>query len=197
MAEPVRVHILDSRDEFRPPKSGGYINWPMFIAGVIMALFGILCIAFPSAVLVGFVYIGAIGFIVAGAILLAGRIRVRNTLFADSGLTTFFSCLLIILGVVLCLSPVVGVTVVAVLVGLGLIVFGLVQLLLGREYHVMGTRLWLVPVVSGVIEIILGILTIVHSDTLGVLIGIFAIIFSIELIVFSLPVGRSTPKGMW
>lgn len=197
MADPIRVHILDSRDEFHPRKSGGYIDWPMFIAGVVLAIFGIICILFPSGVLIGLVYIAAIGFILGGVILTVAHARVRNTLFADDGWATFCSALLIILGVVLCLSPVVGVTLAAVLTGVGFIVFGLIQLLMGREYRVMGTRLWLVPMISGVVEVVLGICSIVSSDTLGILLGIFAIVFAVDLIVFSLPIGRSTPKGMW
>ena len=117
----IRIELMDSRDEFRPGRSGGSVNWMQLLSGILLLAFGALCVFCPLEVLVGFNVIAAVLIMIAGGINAAAYIRARNTLFEQSGWSLFFAIMLILIGVMLIMFPMVGVAFMGWALGLGAI----------------------------------------------------------------------------
>ncbi len=193
----IRVEVLDSRNEFRPGRSGGSVNWMQLLSGVLMLIFGLVCVFCPIEVLMGISAIIAVCVIVAGAINIASYMRYRNTLFAQSGWNLLFGVMIVLLGVVLLLFPSVGATTIAWVFGFGIVIFGIVQLIAARPFFLIGAGLGSMVGISGVAEIVLGVLVCVFPASIGLFLGLFAIVHAIDTIVFSLPIGRDRTNTLW
>lgn len=193
----IRVKVLDSRDEFRPGRNGGSVNWPRFVSGALLLIFGLICVFSPLAVLAGFAAIVACVIIASGAVSIVSYMRSRNTMFAQSGWNLFCAVMIVVFGVVLLAFPMIGVATVAWMFGLGIIVFGAVQIFTARRLSLFGGGMWGMLMGAGILEVILGILLCVFPAYLGVFIGLFAIVHAIDMIVFSLPIGRDRSNGLW
>lgn len=193
----IPVEVYDSRDEFRPGRSGGSVNWARLISGVLLALFGIVCVVCPIEVLAAFAMVAAAFVVVAGVVDIVVYVRRRDTMFAQSGWDLFFAIMLVLFGVFMCLFPVVGVAMMAWLFGFGIIAFGAVQLVSARVFSRVGAGLGAVVGVSAVLEIIFGVLVCIWPANLGVFLGLFAIVRAVDCIVFALPIGRDRTNTLW
>lgn len=193
----IRVTVLDSRDEFRPGRNGGSINWSRFASGALLLAFGLFCALSPLAVLSGFAAIVALVIIASGAVSIASYVRSRNTMFEQSGWNLFCAVMIVLFGGVLLAFPMVGVAAAAWIFGLGIVLFGAVQLFTARRLSMFGGGMWGMLAVAGVLEVILGVLLCIWPAYLGVFIGLFAIVHAIDMIVFSLPIGRDRSNGLW
>mgnify|MGYP003380687879 CR=1 FL=1 len=49
----IPIELMDSRDEFRPGRSGGSVNWMQLLSGVLLLVFGLVCVFCPLEVLMG------------------------------------------------------------------------------------------------------------------------------------------------
>ncbi|MDO5042709.1 MAG: DUF308 domain-containing protein [Slackia sp.] len=193
----IRIELMDSRDEFRPGRSGGSVNWMQLLSGVLLLAFGCLCVFCPLEVLVGFNVIAAVLVIVAGGINAAAYLRARNTLFEQSGWSLFFAVMLILLGVLLVAFPMLGVAFMGWVLGLGAVLFGVVQLIAARRFYAVGAGIGVLVGASGIVEVVLGVLLCIWPAYLGVFIGLFALVHAIDMIVFSLPIGRDRTNTLW
>ena len=137
----------------------------------------------------------------SGSISLRGNavsyMRSRNTMFVQSGWNLFCAVMIVLFGVVLLAFPMVGIATVAWIFGLGIVLFGAVQLFAARRLSLFSGGTWGLLAVTGVLEIVLGILLCIFPAYLGVFIGLFAIVHAVDMIVFSLPIGRDRSNGMW
>ena len=193
----IRVELMDSRDEFRPGRSGGAVNWAQWLSGALLLVFGLICVFCPLEVLMGLNVVIAVLIMLAGAINAAMYFRMRNTLFEQSGWSLFFAIMLVLIGVLLMLCPMVGVAVMGWILGLGAVLFGVVQLVAARRFYAVGSGIATLVGVSGALEVILGVLLCIWPSYLGVFIGLFAIVHAIDMIVFSLPIGRDRTNTLW
>ena len=96
--------------------------------------------------------------IVAGGIGVASYVRYRNTLFSQSVWSLFFSVMIALLGVLLLMFPAVGVATIAWVFGIGVVLFGVVQLVAARPFFLVGAGLGSMVGISGIAEIVLGVL---------------------------------------
>ena len=87
----------------------------------------------------------AVCVIVAGGIGVASYVRYRNTLFSQSVWSLFLSVMIALLGVLLLMFPAVGVATIAWVFGIGVVLFGVVQLVAARPFFLVGAGLvpWL------------------------------------------------------
>ena len=193
----IRIELMDSRDEFRPGRSSGSVNWMQLLSGILLLAFGALCVFCPLEVLVGFNVIAAVLIMIAGGINTAAYIRARNTLFEQSGWSLFFAIMLILIGVMLIMFPMVGVAFMGWALGLGAILFGVVQLVAARRFYAVGAGIGLLVGISGIAEVVLGVLLCVWPSNLGIFIGLFAFVHAVDMIVFSLPIGRDRTNTLW
>ena len=51
--------------------------------------------------------------------------------------------------------------------------------------------------ISGIAEIVLGVLICVFPSSIGLFLGLFAIVHAVDTIVFSLPIGRDRTNTLW
>lgn len=40
----IQVEVLDSSSEFRPGRKGGSVNWMQLLSGVLLLVFGLVCV---------------------------------------------------------------------------------------------------------------------------------------------------------
>lgn len=193
----IRVTVLDSRDEFRPGRNGGSVNWSRFVAGALLLLFGIICVFCPLAVLAGFAAIVACVIIASGAVSIVSYVRSRNTMFAQSGWNLFCAVMIVLFGIVLLAFPMIGIATVAWMFGLGIVLFGAVQVFTARRLRLFGGGMWGLLMGAGILEVILGVLLCIFPAYLGIFVGLFAIVHAVDMIVFSLPIGRDRSNGLW
>lgn len=193
----IHVTLLDSRDEFRPGRNGGSVNWPRFAAGALLLIFGLICTFSPLSVLAGFVAIVALVIIASGVVSIVSYVRSKDTMFEQSGWNLFCAVMIVLFGLVLLAFPMIGIATVAWIFGFGIILFGAVQVLTARRLSLFGGGMWGMLAVAGVLEIILGVLLCIWPSYLGIFIGLFAIIHAVDMIVFSLPIGRDRSNGLW
>ena len=183
----IQVEVLDSSSEFRPGRKGGSVNWMQLLSGVLMLVFGLVCVFCPFEVLMGISAIIAVCVIVAGGIGVASYVRYRNTLFSQSVWSLFFSAMIVLLGV----------ATIAWVFGIGVVLFGVVQLVAARPFFLVGAGLGSMVGISGIAEIVLGVLICVFPSSIGLFLGLFAIVHAIDTIVFSLPIGRDRTNTLW
>lgn len=137
----IQVEVLDSSSEFRPGRKGGSVNWMQLLSGVLLLVFGLVCVFCPFEVLMGISAIIAVCVIVAGGIGVVSYVRYRNTLFSQSVWSLFFSVMIVLLGVLLLMFPAVGVATIAWIFGIGVVLFGVVQLVAARPFS-WWARVW-------------------------------------------------------
>ena len=193
----IQVEVLDSSSEFRPGRKGGSVNWMQLLSGVLMLVFGLVCVFCPFEVLMGISAIIAVCVIVAGGIGVASYVRYRNTLFSQNVWSLFFSAMIVLLGVLLLMFPAVGVATIAWVFGIGVVLFGVVQLVAARPFFLVGAGLGSMVGISGIAEIVLGVLICVFPSSIGLFLGLFAIVHAVDTIVFSLPIGRDRTNTLW
>ena len=129
--------------------------------------------------------------------MLVSYLRVRGTLQEKGGISLFTTIAVLVFGIVLCAHPLIGVTIAAWIVGLGLVVFGLVQMFVGVQLRSFGGIMCVVELASGVFEIVLGGAMCIWPGSLGLIIGLVGIVYGISLIVFSLPIGIDHTNRLW
>ena len=61
----------------------------------------------------------------------------------------------------------------------------------------MGAGIGLLVGISGIAEVVLGVLLCVWPSNLGIFIGLFAFVHAVDMIVFSLPIGRDRTNTLW
>ncbi len=193
----IHVSVLDSRDEFRPGRNGGSVNWPRFIAGALLLIFGVICVFCPIEVLAGFAAVIAIVIIASGVVSIVSYVRSRGTMFAQSGWNLFCAVMIVLFGLMLLAFPMIGIVTVAWLFGFGIVLFGVVQIVTARRLSLFGGGMWSMLLVTGILEIILGVLLCIWPAYLGIFIGLFAIVHAVDMVVFSLPIGRDRSNGLW
>ena len=89
-----------------------------------------------------FLPIIAVCVIVAGGIGVASYVRYRNTLFSQSVWSLFFSAMIVLLGVLLLMFPAVGVATIAWVFGIGVVLFGVVQLVAAAARFFWWAQAW-------------------------------------------------------
>lgn len=193
----IKVTLLDSRDEFLPGRSGGPVNAPLLISGIVLVLLGIASVLNPETFLAGLSYAAGVGFLFVGAVMLVSYLRVRGTLQEKGGISLFTTIAVLVFGIVLCAHPLIGVTIAAWIVGLGLVVFGLVQMFVGVQLRSFGGIMCVVELASGVFEIVLGGAMCIWPGSLGLIIGLVGIVYGVSLIAFSLPIGIDHTNRLW
>ena len=66
-----------------------------------------------------------------------------------------------------------------------------------RPFFLVGAGLGSMVGISGIAEIVLGVLICVFPSSIGLFLGLFAIVHAIDTIVFSLSIGRDRTNTLW
>ncbi len=176
--------------------------WLTLGIGILSVIAGIIVLIKPSNSL------ATIAVVVGIFVLLDGIVALVSSLSHDTanrGLTAIIGVLNLVIGIFLIRHPIKGVTVIAMLIGIWLIVMGSIRLVLA--FDTVGNRGWRLCV--AIVEIIAGIVIVSSPNigiaTLAILVGISLIANGVTLsalgfvlhgakdTVDELPTGRSAP----
>lgn len=169
-------------------KSKHYKGW--FIAlGVLMVLFGIICLAWPGASLLTVAILVGIGFLMTGITAMATYFDLNRLIPVGGGWTLMGGVLDILLGVLFLVQPSVGALTISLLGGIALIVFGIMDGVASwRLREVTGTGACVLGIIAAVLTVILGILMLAMPELFIIYLGCVAIVRGIEVIVMAFQV---------
>ena len=152
--------------------------WLLVLVGLLSLVAGLIILFKPGDSLATLAVIAGIFLLVDGILEFASAF-LRSTL--DRGMIALFGAITAIVGVLLIRHPIAGVTAIALLIGLWLIVIGVIRLATAFDEH--DHRDWYAFV--GVVELIAGIVIVANPDigyaTLAILLGIGFIINGLGL----------------
>ncbi|MFW5685842.1 MAG: HdeD family acid-resistance protein [Spirochaetota bacterium] len=165
--------------------------WLVALRGLIALLFGIFALAWPAGTATALVVLIAVFVLLDGVLSLVASARARQPLW---GFGVFEGVVGVVIGVLALVMPRVTAMVLAVLVGIWALVTGIIELV--TAIRLWGERRSVVLLgVAGVLSTILGVAIIVSPGggvvALTVLVGIYALLFGIAIIVYGLLMRRS------
>ncbi len=165
-----------------------YKNWWLLtLKGLLVTLFGIAAVFFPGVTLATLMMYFGILIIVSGIFLLIGAFsHVKTNKHWANWL--FEGILDIIIGIIIVIYPQLTIDLFIIIVGIWAITVGFTQMFGALKAHQTGKSRWLM-LFNAVIVIILGIVLFINptesSETLTILIGIFAIVFGLFVTIYS------------
>ena len=105
--------------------------------------------------------------------------------------------MIVLLGVLLLMFPAVGVATIAWGFRHWRRAFRRCSAFRGTPVFLVGAGLGSMVGISGIAEIVLGVLICVFPSSVGLFLGLFAIVHAVDTIVFSLPIGRDRTNTLW
>jgi uncharacterized membrane protein HdeD (DUF308 family) len=164
------------------------------VRGVLAIIFGIIALVAPLSTAVALAVVIGIFAIVDGIIDLVDAIRHRGT--GGVGLRVFLGVVSLLFGIILLVWPGKTIAFMVILIAIWSIVIGILQIIANISIRKDSGRAWIWGVVSGALGVIFGILVLVWPGiglvSLIWLIGIWAIVFGIALIVLGLQVRKAS-----
>jgi uncharacterized membrane protein HdeD (DUF308 family) len=162
--------------------------------GVLAILFGIIAIAWPGkTALVVAVVIGVFA-VVDGVIDLIDAIRHRGV--PGVGLRVFLGIVSLLFGIIILVWPAKTIGFMVILIAIWSIVIGLLQIIANVGIRKEAPGAWIWGVISGALGVIFGILVLFNLGiglvALVWLMGIWAIVFGIALIVLGIQVRKAS-----
>jgi uncharacterized membrane protein HdeD (DUF308 family) len=164
------------------------------VRGVLAIIFGIIALVAPLTTAAALALVIGIFAIVDGIIDLIDAIRHRGT--SGVGLRVFLGVVSLLFGIVILVWPAKTIGFMVVLVAIWSIVIGVLQIAASIGIRKESGSAWIWGVISGALGVIFGILVLFN---LGIglvaliwLIGIWAIVFGIALVVLGLQVRKAS-----
>lgn len=169
-------------------------DWGLFIVGIVLVVLALLIAFFPTFTMVTVTTLVGIGLLVVGIMGIVEYIRM-GPLMLPLAWTLIYSVLAIIIGLLLITHPLIFSSMLVWLVGLFAIAFGIFGIVgaLGMRDH--GDEYWVMGLVTGIVDIICGILFFVNPSSIVVILAIFLGIHGVELIVYGWNNDFQRPDG--
>ena len=164
--------------------------WLVALRGLVAALFGVLALLWPTKTATVLVILIALFILIDGVFSLVVAARSRRPSW---GLGLFEGVVGVAIGVLALAMPQVTAMVLAVLVGLWALVTGVLELFAAIRLREQITSEWLLGA-AGVVSILFGIAIFVSPGAgvavLTMIVGIYAVIFGVSLIVYGLRIRK-------
>ena len=177
--------------EYAKIAQGAWI-WAV-VRGVIAIIFGIIAMSSPLTTAAALALVIGIFAIADGIIDLVDAFRHRGT--SGVGFRVFLGIVSLLFGLVILIWPGKTIAFMVILVAIWSIVIGVLQIIASIGIRKESGGAWVWSVISGVLGVIFGILLLVWPGvglvSLIWLIGIWAIVFGIALIVLGLQVRKA------
>ncbi|GAA3627524.1 HdeD family acid-resistance protein [Microlunatus ginsengisoli] len=187
MSEPV-VYVSE---EFSKTARHAWI-WQI-VRGALAIIFGILALFWPLQTAVALALLVGIFALVDGIVDIVDAIRFRGS--PGVGLRVFLGIVSLLFGALVLFWPQISLAVLAVLVAIWAILIGALQIIANISLRKESGRSWVWGVVAGAIGVIFGIVVLITPKagviTLIWLLGIWAIVFGIILIVLGLQLRKA------
>jgi uncharacterized membrane protein HdeD (DUF308 family) len=167
------------------------------VRGVLAILFGIIAMVSPITTAIVLAIVIGVFAIVDGIVDLIDAIRHRGT--SGVGLRVFLGIVSLLFGIIILVWPDKTLAFMVILIAIWSIVIGVLQIIANIGIRKEAPGAWIWGVISGALGVIFGILVLIWPGiglvTLIWLMGIWAIVFGIALIVLGLQVRKAAKTG--
>jgi uncharacterized membrane protein HdeD (DUF308 family) len=164
------------------------------VRGVCAILFGIIALLAPLGTAIALAIVIGIFAIVDGIVDLVDAIRHRGT--SGVGLRVFLGVISLLFGIILLVWPGKTIGFMVILIAIWAIIIGILQIISNVSIRKESGRAWIWGVISGALGVIFGIVVLVWPGvglvTLIWLVGIWAIVFGIALLVLGFQVRKAS-----
>lgn len=157
------------------------VNIWMIVSGVIMIIFGIICVWQRGLTITILAMIAGAGFTVSGIFDIIAYISGRK-LEGYSGWMLFEAVVDLVVGLMLLLHPFAFSAVIPWVIAGFIVAAGIILIVSSLRSRSIGTS-WVPLLLSGIVTVIFGIVLFVRPDFLAVLIGIYALVRGIALTI--------------
>lgn len=168
--------------------------WVIVARGIVAIAFGVLALAWPFEAATAIAILIALFILLDGVFSLASAVKGRSRSW---GLGVFEGLLGILIGVLALVVPDVTAMVLAVLIGIWALVTGIIELVMAFRFRGELGSEWLLSL-AGALSVILGIAIIASPGAgvvvLAVIVGVYALLFGVSLVVFGLQMRRGRPS---
>lgn len=161
-----------------------HTDWASFFLGVLVAITGVLVLSWPGLTLVMLAEIAGIWLLVAAGFGFASWARARKEV-KGAGWTLASAICDAILGLMFLIHPLVAASVIPMLAGCFVLVYGIFALGLGVGMRSITGSGWGIMMLNGVIAILCGILFVLFPAFFAMYLGIFLIMRGITISVLS------------
>lgn len=163
------------------------------VRGVLAIIFGIIALLAPITTAIVLAIVIGIFAIVDGIVDLVDAFRHRGT--SGVGLRVFLGIVSLLFGILILVWPGKTLAFLVILIGIWSILIGILQIVANVSIRKEAPGAWVWGVISGVLGVIFGVLVLFWPGlgllTLIFLMGIWAIIFGISLIVLGIQVRKA------
>jgi uncharacterized membrane protein HdeD (DUF308 family) len=178
-------------EEFAPVAKRAWV-WSI-VRGIIAIIFGVLALFWPLATAVALAILVGIFALVDGIIDLVDAIRFRGS--PGVGMRVFLGIVSLLFGALVLFWPQISLAVLAVLVAIWAILIGALQIIANVSLRRQSGGSWVWGVIAGALGVVFGIVVLIWPKagvvTLIWLLGIWAIVFGIVLIVLGLQLRKA------
>lgn len=179
MSDPIQVdaHVIE------PEKKSRHYKWWFVALGVVIALMGVACLAWPAATLVVVATLAAVCFLGSGITRIATFFDLGG--FALMGASSLVMGVLdVLLGIMFFAHPLIGGATIALVAGVAFIVTGVLDVFAGvRAGKVFGTGTGVLEVLGALVTVVFGVLMVMVPSLFIVYLGVMLIIRGVMVVV--------------
>lgn len=157
-------------------------NWQLIVAGILLAVFGVVCLVVPGITLASIAFMVGAGFLVSGVVNVITYVHNKNALQL-SGCVLAYGIIDILIGLMFVIHPFVFAVVLPWLAGLFVVILAVYEIAGSFITRKGGFPLWGWLLLSGIISLIIGILFYVFPEMLALCIGFISLMRGISMIV--------------
>jgi len=164
-------------------------NWQLIVAGILLVVFGIVCLVFPGITLGSIAFMIGAGFVLSGVVNVVTYFRDKEALDL-AGWILAYGVVDILIGLMFLIHPMVFAVVLPWVVGMFIIVFAVYEIIGSINARKAGFSLWGWMLFSGIVSLLFGAGFFIMPEMLAILIGLFALMRGVSLAVL----GANAPK---
>ena len=181
MQPPINVRVVSSRTEGRiDPEPVRSTNWTMLLAGFALASLGLLGISTLTGV----------GIMLGSLLSILSCYRANKYLPAGFARSYVMPSIMLVMGLMLVMSPIIGVRIFSVMAGVAVIGFGVFRIASASFFSLFS----LIPAagswLGGLIAIVLGVLMFIWPQYMAIILGVFVLLFGVDTFISGLPLKR-------
>lgn len=172
---------------------------PLFIVGIVLVVLALLIAFFPKFTMVTVTTLVGIGLLVVGIMGIVEYARM-GPLMLPLSFTLIYSVTAIIIGLLLMTHPLIFSSMMVWIVGLFAIAFGIFGIIGAVNMRGRGDSDWVVGLITGIVDIVCGILFFLKPSAIVVILAIFLGMHGVELAIYgwnAAPVSGNGNAGGW
>lgn len=159
-------------------------DWGLFFGGILVFLSGLVILFWPGLTLVVIAEIAGVLLLIGGIFDLISYIRLRKTELSSGWALVNAICSLI-LGLMFLLHPIVTASVIPLLAGVFVIIYGVMAIVAAFSLRNAGTG-WGLMLVNGIVSVICGFMFIFMPESFAIFLGIFLMMRGVTMSTFGI-----------